>query len=685
VVDNPTGNVALIANTGPSGQQGVQAFSLTNGTASGATNVLPGGSYTVVAQYPGDGVFGPSSSSSTSVTVAKEPSKIQFAYELFDPVTGLQTNPNATTAVFGTRSILRVNVTSQAGDACPTNAPGSAGCPTGSLTLTDSYNGGSATPLDAGTYPLNSLGYAEDLFIDLAGGTHALKAIYSGDNSYSSPASPTPDTLTITQAPTTTTISAGPTVAPVGSVVNLGATIVAQNIFSKITPNVTVNFYVGNTLVAAAGGGDVFIDPNTHQASFVTNTNAFSLPHGQLNIVGKSSGDASYAPSTSAPITVSVLYPTNLALSSSNPTVQRGTNVTFTAQVTSTQTGAPPITGSVQFASDGVPLSSMNLANGQAQFTTSSLPAGTHTISAQYAGDSNYFMSNGQTTETVNLFPTTTTVSSSNPAKQQGQSVTPTAHVAPVQMGGPALTSTVQFLSSFSLTGGDTPLGTAPLSNGQAQITTTALPSNTQFVFAGYSGDNNHANSTGSAPQTVTAAADFSIAANPQTTIVSSPGSRGSTTLTFTAMNGFSGTFNLSPAACSGLPAQSNCSFSPSTVTLNSTTTTGMTALTVSTMGPSDVAPHLDRAPAGIARLMVAVGVTFVFLFLLSVSPAARRWNAAFGLLALAALLTFAACGGGGGGSPHNPGTPIGVDPNVVVSVSSGGVAHNIQLSVNVQ
>jgi hypothetical protein len=461
---------------------------------------------------------------------------------------------------------------------------------------------------------------------------------------------------------------------------------VAQNILSNITPDLTVNFYVGNTLVATAGGGDVFIDPHTHQASFVTNTNAFSLPHGQLNIVGKSSGDASYAPSTSAPISVSVLYPTNLALNSSNPTVQRGTNVTFTAQVTSTQTGAPPITGSVQFASDGVPLGSMNLANGQAQFTTSSLPAGTHTISAQYAGDSNYFMSNSQTTETVNLLNSMTSVSTSNPSIQQGQSVTLTAHVAAVQAGGPALTGTVQFLSSFSLTGSDTPLGSAALSNGQAQIATTALPANTQFVFASYSGDSNYASSTGSAPQTVTAAPDFSITANPQTIIVSSPGSSGSTTLTFTAMNGFSGTFSLSPAACSGLPSESSCSFSPASLALSGTTTSGMTTLMVSTKAPSNVAPRFVQPPAGNIWLIIGIGAALAFFFHLSVPMRASRWNAALALLAFAALLSFAACGGGGGGGGlHDPGTPIGVDPNVVVSISGGGVSHSIPLTVNVQ
>jgi hypothetical protein len=110
-----------------------------------------------------------------------------------------------------------------------------------------------------------------------------------------------------------------------------------------------------------------------------------------------------------------------------------------------------------------------------------------------------------------------------------------------------------------------------------------------------------------------------------------------------------------------------------------------MTTLTVSTKAPSNVAPRFFQPPAGNIWLMIGIGTALAFFLLLSASPLTRRWNAVLGLLAFAALLGFAACGGGGGGGPHDPGTPIGVDPNVVVSISSGGVSHNIQLIVNVQ
>jgi hypothetical protein len=674
---HPTGNVALIANTGPSGQEGVQGFALNNGAASGTTNVLPGGNYTVVAQYPGDGVFGPSTSSTTSVTVAPEASTVQFAFELFNPSTGQLTNPNATSATYGSLELLRMNVSSQSGDTCPQNAPGELGCPSGSVVVT---NNGAA--LDAGTYQLNTLGYTEDKPVQLPGGTNNLKAVYGGDNSFS--ANTGTATITITKAATVIDVSTPSNNAILGGFVTFNANI--QSLGFGAGPTGQVTFFAGATQL----GSPVPVT-NSVPGSFNGNPqaqatiNTSQLPLGPSNITAQYSGDGNYATSTSSPIGVDVRIPTTCSISSSSLTIAHGSSVTFTYSVKPTQAGGPGPSGSILFTANTTIIGTIPLANGQAQVTTSALPGGNIDVVGNYNGDSNYTLCGAALVETVNLLPTTTTISSSNPSVQQGQSVTLTAHVAPVQAGGPTLTGTVQFLSSFSLTGGDTPLGSAPLSNGQAQITTTALPANTQFVFAGYSGDSNYANSTGSAPQTVTAAPDFSIGANPQTIVVSSPGSTGSTMLTFTALNGFSGTINLSPGVCSGLPAQSSCSFSPSSVTLNTTTTIGTTTLTVSTMAPSNVAPHFVQPPTGMIWLMVGIAAALAFFFLLSASPSTRRWNTALALLAFAALLTFAACGGGGGGGPHNPGTPIGVDPNVVVSISGGGVSHNIQLTVNVK
>ena len=585
----PTGNVSLLANTGPDGTEGVQGFALgSGGSASGSTNALPGGTYTVVANYPGDGIFGASASTPPiSVTVAPEASRTSIAYELFSPTTGLQTSANATTAVFGTPSVLRTNVTSQAGDACPNNASQDTACPTGNVLLMDNGN-----PLGGGTFALNAEGYTEDRSVDLTGGTHNLTATYGGDASFTA-ATPVAETVTITPAATTTSITAAPSSSTTGAIVSLTATITAQNIFSDFLPAGTVTFYSGSTPIATAGGGDQLANPATHQVTFITFTSTSTLPHGQNSITGHYSGDGNYAASISPPIIASSLYATGTSVTSSNSAVQQGASATFTAQVNTSQSGGPEITGTVNFAvNGGSPTAVVLSSSGQAQFTTSFSGSGDYSVSATYSGDANY------------------------------------------------------------------------------------------------------ASSLGVANETVTAA--FTITANPMTINISAPGQSGSTTLTFTSMNGFSGSGSLSAANCAGLPLGSACSFSPPMVTLpanGSATTT----LTVTTTARSGLIPTTDNNRR--RHLSQPESVKFVLACFLCVGMIGvcaritlRRPIAISCLLALAMLLAIAGCGGGGGGTSAggtggggDPGTPPG---QYVISVSAtvNGASQSLSgLSVNVQ
>ena len=74
--------------------------------------------------------------------------------------------------------------------------------------------------------------------------------------------------------------------------------------------------------------------------------------------------------------------------SSQNPS-QLGQTVTFTA-TTSSIAGPPPDGEMVTFADSRTILGTAPLAGGVAQFSTSSLAAGNHHVSATYAGDANY-------------------------------------------------------------------------------------------------------------------------------------------------------------------------------------------------------------------------------------------------------------------------------------------------------
>jgi len=74
--------------------------------------------------------------------------------------------------------------------------------------------------------------------------------------------------------------------------------------------------------------------------------------------------------------------------SSQNPSTF-GQAVTFSVTVSSIA-GPPPDGELVTFTVNGVLFASVPLVNGQAQFTTSSIPVGPHIVTVKYAGDANY-------------------------------------------------------------------------------------------------------------------------------------------------------------------------------------------------------------------------------------------------------------------------------------------------------
>ena len=78
-------------------------------------------------------------------------------------------------------------------------------------------------------------------------------------------------------------------------------------------------------------------------------------------------------------------FSTSTSVTSSMNPVPQGASVTFTATVTTTGTGTP--SGTVEFFSDGTSIGTGTLNGaGQATLTTSALPAGTRSITAQYLG-----------------------------------------------------------------------------------------------------------------------------------------------------------------------------------------------------------------------------------------------------------------------------------------------------------
>ena len=209
------------------------ANALSAGSYSFSTAFLPGGSYNVVAHYGGDGLVAASDSAPMTITVAKQNSQTVVN---FVTATGALTT-TAQNVTYGSSYTLRIDVENASGQTCQNLsnkgtfvAPLSFTCPTGAVTLTDTGKAlndfpNAQTPNTTNVANLNERGFAEDQLIELPVGSHSIAASYPGDASYN--ASPLSNMLSviITQATTTTAVTASPTSIASGGNVTLTATV----------------------------------------------------------------------------------------------------------------------------------------------------------------------------------------------------------------------------------------------------------------------------------------------------------------------------------------------------------------------------------------------------------------------------------------------------------------------------
>jgi subtilase family serine protease len=244
----PTGDVALLAPTTVNG--GIGDATLAGGTVTISNVILPGSAgtpYFVNARYAGDTSFASSASTpGVSVTVNKENSHLQYGIVTFNPATNAITNLNATSVAYGSPYILRMDILNSSGTSAncqPLVTNGvTTGCAfdaTGTVTITD--NG---SPLDAGTFGINSAGHAEDQPIQLPPGSHAISASYSGDISYA-PSGPIADTVTVTKAATTTAVVPSASSIVSGGSVTLTATVSTSS--NGVGPTGSVQFKNGSS------------------------------------------------------------------------------------------------------------------------------------------------------------------------------------------------------------------------------------------------------------------------------------------------------------------------------------------------------------------------------------------------------------------------------------------------------
>jgi subtilase family serine protease len=359
----PTGQVSLIATPAGAAQTGIGPFSLSSGTSTFATNMLPGGTaYNVVAHYGGDGTFAQSDSAPVVVTVSKESSKTVVTLVTFDPTTNNVANTNASTAAYGSPYIMRVDVTNASGTSCSANLTNGTippintiPCPTGNVTITD--NGAalndftnSNSGVSSNVAPLNRQGYFEDQPIQLPAGNHSIVAAYAGDNSYTAGTSAA-DAISITKAGTTVAMTPIPN-ASANSPITLSATVATAS--SGAGPTGTITFSsAGTTLGTAPVVGTAANLTTGASASGSATFAATFTSSGVKSVTATYSGDSNYSPSgPSAAISVTVVSSGSFNITATPVTVTAGSSGVST--ITVTPTGG--FTGSVQVTCAGTAL-----------------------------------------------------------------------------------------------------------------------------------------------------------------------------------------------------------------------------------------------------------------------------------------------------------------------------------------
>ena len=398
---------------------------------------------------------------------------------------------------------------------------------------------------------------------------------------------------------------------------------------------------------------------------------------------GTANGTASSScASTKPPPGSSTATTTTTLTASTNPQVLGG-SVTFTATVAPATAGSTLPTGTVSFFDGSTELGTTTLGSSlTADFTTSSLASGDHTITARYSGDTNHSASTSAvlTESIVRPTPVTTTTAITSSANPQtvGASVTFTSTVTSSVSSSASLTGSITFYD------GATKLGTSTLgSNLTATYTTSSLTQGSHLMTAVYSGDTNFGASTSAVlTQSITAStssSDFILTAKP-TSLTLTAGGSGTVTLTLAPESGFQGAVNLS---CAGLPSNISCSFASQSLTLNGTSSQS-TILTLSAAKQAaQLHNSIGKQAASIPALLAACMLPGAGIGILLLVPT-RRLRCKMTRFFLLIVLIGVALGLGGCGVTFNgyPGTY-----QVVVSASanSGTLAHQTTIDLTVR
>ena len=453
----------------------------------------------------------------------------------------------------------------------------------------------------------------------------------------------------------------------------------------KVTPASGTGTPTGEAALLA--GNAAALSLGSLASGSVNGTNVI-LPGGSYPVTATYSGDGTFAASNSnaVPVTVNPESSTTTftvpgtAMSGNPPTIATTYSAVLDLDVqvagASNQGNA---TGTITF-SDTVSGNTSTLltvplnVRGEAFVPFSKLGLGSHSLTANYSGDASFQASSGGPVNITVAQAPTDTVLITPTGVLPGAAATMFAIAFP-QNGAGSPTGTVQFF-----VGGKALGSPVPVKNELATETTTQLAKGANSITATYSGDANFLTSTSPTATIYVSNPDFQIAVNPGNLTVTGTTPASTKVLLSPGPGlGFAGPVSF---ACSGVPTTVTCSFQPSSLTMDGTTTMTdtVTITKVATQG---------AARSALVRGLRTIGELGIVCAVLLAWPRKNR-RAQWAWASMGLLLGAAAVLSGCSGNSNTVVPAPGVNTFSIVVTASGGtgplaVSHSVTFSLTVQ